>query len=69
MAKTPTSGDLYYRVGFEARLSENPDSPIDYGNTEFTWTDLRYERPGRASFVTRVLVDSEGRILSETFRF
>ncbi len=39
MAKTPTSGDLYYRVGFEARLSENPDSPIDYGNTEFTWTE------------------------------
>lgn len=37
--------------------------------TEFTWTDLRYERAGRASFVTRVVVDSQGRILSETFRF
>jgi inner membrane protein len=37
--------------------------------TEFTWTDLRYERRGRASFVTRVIVDSNGRILSETFRF
>jgi inner membrane protein len=37
--------------------------------TEFTWTDLRYERPGRASFVTRVVVDPEGRILSEAFRF
>jgi inner membrane protein len=37
--------------------------------TEFTWTDLRYERPGRESFVTRVVVDSSGRILSEAFRF
>lgn len=38
MAKQPSSGDLYYRVGLEARLSENPDSPADYGTTEFTWT-------------------------------
>ncbi len=39
MAKQPSAGDLYERVGFEARLSENPDSPIDYGNTEFDWVE------------------------------
>lgn len=37
--------------------------------TEVTWTDLRFERPGRESFVTRVVVGPDGRILSEAFRF
>jgi len=37
--KRPSAGDLYYRVGFEARVVENPDSPIDYGNTESTWVE------------------------------
>lgn len=39
------------------------------GGTEITWTDLRFERPGRESFVTRVVVGSDGRILREGFRF
>lgn len=39
------------------------------GGTEVTWTDLRFERPGRESFVTRVVVGPDGRILREGFRF
>jgi hypothetical protein len=35
-----SAGDLYYRVAFEARTMENPDSPADYGNTESTWVEL-----------------------------
>jgi inner membrane protein len=37
--------------------------------TEVTWTDLRFERPGRQSFVTRVVVGPDGRIRSEAFHF
>lgn len=39
MAKQTSAGDLYERVGLEARTVENPDSPADYGNTESTWTE------------------------------
>jgi inner membrane protein len=39
------------------------------GGTEITWSDLRFERPGRESFVTRVVVGPDGRILREGFRF
>jgi inner membrane protein len=37
--------------------------------TELTWSDLRFERPGRESFVARVRLGPDGRILSEAFRF
>ncbi len=39
MAKKTSAGDLFYSVGMEARVEENPDSPVDYGNTESTWTE------------------------------
>jgi inner membrane protein len=39
------------------------------GGTELTWSDLRFERPGRESFVARVRLGPDGRILSEAFRF
>lgn len=48
MAKTPSAGDLYYRVGIEARVAENPDSPIDYGNTENAWVE---QFAARAQFI------------------
>ena len=48
MANRPGAGSLYERVGFEERLSQNPDSPADYGNTEDAWTE-RFER--RAEFI------------------
>jgi inner membrane protein len=37
--------------------------------TTIIWRDLRFERKGRDSFTTRVLVGPDGRIRSETFRF
>ncbi len=37
--------------------------------TEVSWRDLRFERPGRESFVARVLLSPDGRIVSERFRF
>ena len=37
--------------------------------TEVVWRDLRFERPGRASFEARVLVGRDGQIRSERFRF
>jgi inner membrane protein len=37
--------------------------------TAVSWRDLRFERPGRESFVTRVLVGPDGRIRSEAFHF
>src|SRR5262249_50502624 len=37
--------------------------------TAVSWTDLRFERPGRESFVTRVLVAPDGRIARQEFRF
>jgi inner membrane protein len=37
--------------------------------TAVTWRDLRFERPGRDGFVTRVVVGSDGRIRSEAFQF
>jgi inner membrane protein len=37
--------------------------------TAVTWRDLRFERPGRDSFVTRVVVGRDGRIRSQAFRF
>lgn len=39
MAKTPSAGDLYFRIGLEARVTENPDSPIDYGNTQTAFVE------------------------------
>jgi inner membrane protein len=39
------------------------------GGTELLWSDLRFERPGRESFVARVKLGPDGRILSETFSF
>jgi inner membrane protein len=33
------------------------------------WRDLRFERKGRDSFTTRIVVGRDGRIRSETFRF
>jgi inner membrane protein len=37
--------------------------------TAVTWRDLRFERRGRESFVTRVVVGPDGRIRSQTFHF
>ncbi|HET7292151.1 MAG TPA: metal-dependent hydrolase [Vicinamibacteria bacterium] len=37
--------------------------------TEVSWTDLRFERPERESFVARALVDKDGRVKRESFRF
>jgi len=37
--------------------------------TEVVWRDLRFERPGRASFEARVLVGPDGAIRSQRFRF
>jgi len=37
--------------------------------TELLWSDLRFERVGRESFVARVKLGPDGRILSETFSF
>jgi inner membrane protein len=37
--------------------------------TQVVWRDLRFERPGRAAFVTRVVVGPDGRIKSQEFRF
>ena len=37
--------------------------------TSVTWRDLRFERRGRDSFVTRVLVGYDGRIRSQAFHF
>jgi inner membrane protein len=37
--------------------------------TEVVWTDLRFERPGRAAFEARVLVGPDGAIRSQRFRF
>jgi inner membrane protein len=37
--------------------------------TAVTWRDLRFERPGRESFVTRIVVAPDGRIRSQAFRF
>lgn len=48
MARPTSAGDLYYRVGFEARVEENPDSPIDYGNTVAAWSE-QFER--RAAYI------------------
>jgi inner membrane protein len=37
--------------------------------TAVTWRDLRFERRGRESFVTRVVVGPDGRIRSQAFHF
>jgi inner membrane protein len=37
--------------------------------TAVSWTDLRFEREDRDTFVTRVVVDRDGRIRSESLRF
>lgn len=39
MAKKPSGGDLFYKVGLEAHVANNSDSPIDYGNTEDAWAE------------------------------
>lgn len=54
-------------LGFAAfpwlQVQETPDG------TEVSWTDLRFERPERESFVARVVVDKNGRVMRESFRF
>jgi inner membrane protein len=37
--------------------------------TTVSWRDLRYERPGRDSFVARVVLGRDGSIVREGFRF
>jgi hypothetical protein len=44
-------------------LEETPEG------TAVVWRDLRFERKGRKSFTTRIVVGRDGRIRSETFRF
>lgn len=48
MARRTSAGELYYRVGLEARVEENPDSPFDYGNTE---SEFREQFACRAAYV------------------
>lgn len=33
------AGALYYRVGLQVRVDDNPDSPVDYGNTVSEWQE------------------------------
>lgn len=44
----PNAGNLYHRVGFEQRVTANPDSPDDYGNTVDVWLEA-FE--SRAEFI------------------
>jgi len=37
--------------------------------TVVSWSDLRFERPEREGFVARVVVDKNGRVTHESFRF
>ena len=37
--------------------------------TQVSWTDLRFEQPERENFVARVVVDKNGRVMRESFRF
>ncbi len=37
--------------------------------TEVSWTDQRFERPGREGFIARVVLDKNGRVRRESFRF
>lgn len=46
MAKRTSAGDLFYRVGLEVEIEENPDSPIDYGNTVGAWQEQFVVRAG-----------------------
>lgn len=46
MAKN--AADLFHNVAFDARIEENPDSPIDYGNTVSAFRE-QFKR--RAAFV------------------
>lgn len=39
MARKPSRGDFYENVAFDKRVQENPDSPIDYGQTETSWQE------------------------------
>jgi inner membrane protein len=45
------------------QVVETPDG------TAVSWTDLRFERGNRETFVARVVVDAGGRIRSESLRF
>jgi inner membrane protein len=44
-------------------VSETPEG------TEVSWTDLRFEAPGRDNFVARVVVDKNGHVTQESFGF
>lgn len=48
MAKRPSAGDLYQRVAFDQRVTGNPDSPADYGNTVDEWEE---QFQTRAAFI------------------
>jgi hypothetical protein len=37
--------------------------------TTVVWRDLRFERPGRETFVARVVVGRDGKVRSQAFRF
>lgn len=39
MAKKASAGDLYESVAFDKRVTGNPDSPADYGQTEKDWVE------------------------------
>lgn len=47
MAKRAAT-DLFHSVAFDARVEENPDSPVDYGNTVSAFRE-QFKR--RAAFV------------------
>lgn len=46
MKKPNSAGELYYKVGLQARIEENPDSPVDYGNTVSDWQEQFVVRAG-----------------------
>ncbi|ASY68897.1 phage head closure protein [Sinorhizobium fredii] len=48
MKKPNSAGSLYYKIGLQARVEGNPDSPVDYGNTVSEWQE-QFET--RAEFI------------------
>ena len=52
-------------------LLDDPDREVQQTaeGTAVTWRDLRFERRGHESFVTRVVVGPDGRIRSQVFHF
>lgn len=46
MARKPSGGDLVENVAFDMRVTGNPDSPADYGNTVLDFVEQFRRRAG-----------------------